>query len=173
VTSEWFTPEFEKAVGDDRWQAIFRKHTFVQHWADPKHEAWAEPVVSPCGAHPEAPDRVLFVAANWDLKSADEWVGPLSQVVSTIKSKYPSVKQIELMTIVRPPGNVSCGDPKSAVAPFIDEAIAKVSSSFPDLVKAAPKFEAPSCDAFTKGGPHLTPEGGAGAGKIIAQHYVH
>lgn len=171
VTSEWFTPEFEKAAGDGKWEAIFRKHTFVQHWADPAHEAWSEPVVSPCSAHPEAPERVLFVAANWDLKSAAEWIEPLEKVVATIKGRYPSLKQIELMTIVRPPGNVSCGNAKSAVAPFIDDAIAQVSARSPELVRAAPKFEAASCEAFTKGGPHLTPEGGAGMGKIIAQHY--
>jgi hypothetical protein len=58
------------------------------------------------------------------------------------------------------------------VAPFIDEAIARVSQSQPDLVVPAPKFELTSCDGFTKGGPHLTPEGGAIAARLIAAHYA-
>lgn len=172
VTSEWFTADFEKAVGDGQWQAVFRKGTFVQHWADPAHEAWSEPIVSPCSKAPHTPDRVLFVTANWDFKTIDEWSDPLTRVVNTIKGKYPSVKRIELMTVIRPPGNVSCGGAKSPVASIVDEAITKVSAAFPDLVRAAPKFELPSCDAFTKGGPHLTPEGGAQAARIVAAHYA-
>jgi hypothetical protein len=172
VTSEWFTADFEQAVGDGQWQAVFRKGTFVQHWADPAHAAWSEPIVSPCSKGSQAPDRVVFVTANWDFKTVDEWSDPLSGVVNTIKSKYPSVKRIELMTVVRPPGNVSCGGAKSPVAPIVDEAITKASGAFPDLVQAAPKFELSSCDAFTKGGPHLTPEGGAQAARIVAAHYA-
>jgi hypothetical protein len=171
VTSEWFTADFERAVGDAQWQAMFRKGTFVQDWADPAHDAWSEPIVSACSRNAQAPDRVVFVAANWDFKTVDEWLEPLRRLVETIKSKHPSAKRIELMTVVRPPGNVSCGGAKSAVAPIIDEAIAEVSGSFPGLVQAAPKFELPSCDAFTKGGPHFTPEGGAQAARIIAAHY--
>jgi hypothetical protein len=171
VTSEWFTADFERAVGDGNWQASFRKGTFVQHWADPGHEAWAQPVVSPCSRNAQAPDRVVFVTANWDFKTTDEWIDPLTGVVTTIRGKYPSVRRIELMTVVRPPGNVSCGGAKSPVAPIVDEAIARVSASLPELVRAAPKFELPSCDAFTNGGPHLTPEGAAHAARTIAAHY--
>jgi hypothetical protein len=172
VTSEWFKAGFEQTVGDGQWQAVFRKGTFVQHWADPAHEAWSEPIVSPCSRGSQAPDRVLFVTANWDSKTVDEWSEPLSRVVSTIKSKYPSVKRIELMTVIRPPGNVSCGGAKSPVAPIVDEAISKASAASPDLVRPAPRFELPSCDAFTNGGPHFTPEGAARAAKIVAAHYA-
>jgi hypothetical protein len=172
VTREWFTPAFETAVGDAHWQAMFRKGTFVQHWADPTHEAWSEPIVSPCSRGPQAPDRVLFVTANWDFKTVDEWSDPLNRVVNTIKGKYPSVKRVELMTVVRPPGNVSCGGAKSPVSPIVDEAIARASAAFPELVQAAPRFELPSCDAFTNGGPHFTPDGGAQAARLVAQHYA-
>ena len=173
VTSEWFTPDFEKAVGDARWQAVFRKGTFVQHWADPAHEAWSETIVSPCSKGSQAPDRVYFVTANWDFKTVEEWSEPLNRVVKTLETKFPSVKRIELMTVVRPPGNVSCGGAKSPVAPVVDEAIVKASAAFPDLVRAAPRFELPSCDAFTNGGPHLTSEGGAQAARLVAAHYAN
>jgi len=172
VTSEWFTAEFESAVGDGQWQAMFRKGTFVQHWADPAHEAWSTPIVSPCSANAQAPDRLVFVTANWDFETVDEWLVPLTRLVNTIERKHPSVKRIELMTVVRPPGNVSCGGAKSPVAPIVDEAIAKVSANFPGLVAAAPKFELASCAGFRDGGPHFTPEGAAQAARIIAAHYA-
>src|SRR4029079_9574959 len=117
VTREWFTPDFEKAVGDGRCQAVFRHGTFVQHWADPPHEAWSAPIVSPCSKGSQAPDRVLFVTANWEFKTVDERSEQLKRVVKTRETKFPSVKRIELMTVVRPPGNVSCGGAKSPVAP--------------------------------------------------------
>ncbi len=172
MTKEWFGAGFEQAAGDTHWEAILRPHTFVQHWADPAHEAWKEPLVSPCATHADAPDRVVFVAANFEFQTKDEWVKALSGVVDTIRSKYPSVKNIDLMTMVRGPGNASCGDPKSVVQPIIDEAVDQVSKSFSGLVTATPRFEMKSCDVFTKGGPHFTPEGGAAAAKMIADYYV-
>ncbi len=172
VTKEWFTAGFEPAAGDERWEAILRGHTFVQHWADPAHEAWKEPLVSPCKAQADAPDRVVFVAANFEFKTKDEWVKALTDVVGTIRAKYPNVKAIDLMTMVRGPGGASCGDPKSVVLPVIDEAVDQVSKSFPGLVTATPRFEMKSCDVFTKGGPHFTPEGGAAAAKMIADYYT-
>src|SRR5262245_47477833 len=108
---------------------------------------------------------------QWEYKTAAEWVASLSQVVTVIKARYPAVRRIDLLTMIRAPGNVSCGNDMSVVPPFVDEAMATVSASFPGLVYPAPKFEAPSCDAFKKGGPHFTPEGAAAMAKVLAAHY--
>ncbi len=171
VTGEWFNAGFEKAVDDARWEAILRPHTFVQDWADPAHAAWSEAPTSPCAARAGAPDRVLLVVANWDYPSAEAWVDTLNRATATLTTKYPGVKRIELLTMIRGPGNVSCGDPKSVVLPFVDEAVAQVTAERPELLRAGPRFEVPSCDLFTKGGPHFTPEGGARAAKLVAEHY--
>jgi hypothetical protein len=171
VTGEWFDAGFENVVEDARWEAISRPHTFVQDWADPAHAAWTEAPASPCATRADAPDRVLLVVANWDYSSVEEWIDALNRATTTLIGKYPGVKRVELLTMVRAPGNVSYGDPKSVVLPFVDEAIARVSAKRPELLRAGPKFEVPSCELFTKGGPHFTPEGGAAAAKLLGEHY--
>jgi hypothetical protein len=52
------------------------------------------------------------------------------------------------------------------VEPFIDGAVAGVVAKYPGLVFAAPKVETPSCEIFTKGGPHFTPTGMSAAAKL-------
>jgi len=172
VTSEWFGAGFEQAVGDARWEAITRPHTSLREWADPANAVWSQPPVSPCASDANDPDRVLFTGMQWEYKTAAEWAASLSEVVNVIKTRYPAVRRIELLTMIRAPGNVSCGNDMSVVAPFVDEAMATVSARFPGLVAAGPRFEAPSCEAFKKGGPHFTPEGAAATAKVLATHYA-
>ncbi len=173
TTSEWFNAGFQSIAGDRHWQAIFSPRTLVQHWADPSHAAWTKPVVSPCMHGAEAPNRVVLVVTNFDFKTKDEWLKALTSVVETLKQKYPSSTQIDLMTMFRGPNGASCGNPQNAVAPFIDAAIDNVVTNYPNLVKAAPKFELDSCAAFKKGGAgHLTEEGAAAAAKLAGDYYA-
>jgi hypothetical protein len=172
VTGDWFGAGFEKAVDDKRFQAITRKHAFIELWGDPKNEIWSEPVASPCAEHASNPDRVVFTTVNWQFKTVDEWVDAMTKVVKVLQAKYSNLRRIELLTMLRAPGNKTCGNDMSVVAPAIDQAVAKVVAAFPTLVKPGPKLEAPSCDVFTKGGPHYTPEGMAAVAKVYAAHYA-
>jgi hypothetical protein len=172
VTGDWFGAGFESGNDDDRWQALTRTHAFVELWGDPKDPVWSEPVVSPCAKNSTKPDRVIFTGVNWQLKTVDEWTAALTKAVRAIKSKYPSVKRIELLTMLRAPGNKSCGSFMTVVEPAVDEAVAKVAAAFPKLVTIAPKFEAPNCEVFTKGGPHFTPQGMATVANVYAAHYL-
>jgi hypothetical protein len=172
VTGDWFGAGFEKGVDEKRFQAITRKHAFIQLWGDPKDPIWTEPVVSPCAEHSASPDRVVFTTVNWEFKTTEQWVDAMTKVVKVLQEKYPGLRRIELLTMLRAPGNKTCGNDMSVVAPPIDEAIAKVVAAFPKLVKPGPKLEAPSCDVFTKGGPHYTPEGMAAVAKVYAAHYA-
>jgi hypothetical protein len=172
VTGDWFGAGFEKGVDEKRFQAITRKHAFIQLWGDPKDPIWTEPVVSPCAEHSANPDRVVFTTVNWEFKTTDQWVDAMTKVVKVLQAKYSNLRRIELLTMLRAPGNKTCGNDMSVVAPPIDEAIGKVVAAFPNLVKPGPKLEAPSCDVFTKGGPHYTPEGMAAVAKVYAGHYA-
>jgi len=172
VTGDWFGAGFESGNDDARWQALTGTHAFVELWADPKDTVWQEKVVSPCMKSSARPDRVIFMGVNWQFTTADEWVGALTKAVKTIKAKYPGVKNIELLTMLRGPGNQTCGNPMTVVQPFVDEAVAKVAAAFPKLVTVGPKFEAPGCDVFTKGGPHFTPEGMSRVANVYAAHYL-
>ena len=171
VTGDWYSGGFETGVDDGRFQAMTRKHGFIEFWADPSNEIWSVPVVSPCTKRSNNPDRVVLTTVNWNYKTVAEWTLALNQAVATLKSKYKGLRRIELLTMLRGPGNATCGDPKTVVAPAIDEAIAKVAAAHVDLVVAGPKIEAPACTVFTKGGPHYVPEGFAEVAKVYAAHY--
>jgi hypothetical protein len=87
------------------------------------------------------------------------------------------VKRIDLMTVIRSPGNRPCPAPPVAgeyvaMPQALDDGLAAVASRFPGLVFVAPRFEAPSCEAFQGGGPHLTATGNADVARAIAAHYV-
>lgn len=165
ITAEWYGAGFEQLVDDARFQARTRPHTFVDQWADPRHEAWSAPITSPCADGSMNPDRVVLFAANWKLSSEDEWVAVLRQLAATAKSRYPALRDLQLYTVLRGPKNQSCGDPKSVVEPMVDAAIARVAAEQPSWVHAGPRLEASACDIFEKGGPHFTEQGR----KVVAQ----
>jgi hypothetical protein len=171
VTGDWFGAGFEDGVDNKRFQAITRKHGFIEFWGDPENEIWKEPVVSPCAERSNDPDRVVFTGVNWKFKTVDEWTAALTKAVQVLKDRYKGLRRIELLTMLRAPGNKTCGNDMSVVNPAIDEAIAKVTAAHPDLVKPGPKIETPTCDVFTKGGPHYTPEGFTAVAKLYAAHY--
>jgi hypothetical protein len=172
VTGDWFGAGFESGNEDERWQARWRKQAFVDLWANPDDPVWAVPLTSPCTKNSDKPDRVLFMTVNWKFTTLPEWTDSITKAVKVIKTKYPSVKRIELLTMLRGPGNKTCGDPKTVVAPEIDEAVARVAKAFPRLVRVGPKFEVASCDVFVKGGPHFTDEGMARVANIYSSHYL-
>lgn len=175
VTGEWYAGGFETAVPDGHWQAITLSHAYVDLWADPTNTVWTTPVTSPCTVNPGNPDRVLFTGCNWEYTTEAEWTTALTTVVTNLTAKYPALKRIELLTMLRAPGNQSCPDAlnkETIVAPYIDTAIAKVVAAHPELVIAAPKFEAPNCEVFILGGPHFTPDGQAEVAKVYSAHYA-
>jgi hypothetical protein len=175
VTYDWFTSGFEAGVDNNRWEAMAPSQalvSFIQMWNDPSNQLWSMAKVSPCTQHPDAPDRVIFTGVNWDYKTAAEWVTQLEKMVSTLQAKFPAVKEIDLMTMLRAPNNVSCGSTETVVQPFIDEASATVAGKHPGLVEIAPKFYAPNCNVFTGGGPHFTDQGKQTIAKVYSDYYA-
>lgn len=158
VTGDWWNAGFEKGINGDRWQVLWRKQAFVELWADPASELWKLAPQSPCASGADAPDRVIFTAVNWTFTSGAEWTPALQKAVDTIKAKYPQVRRIELVTMLRGPGNQTCGNLKTVVQPYIDEAVATVVAASGPLVVAGPKVET-SCEVFVKGGPHFSEAG--------------
>ncbi len=170
VTGDWFNAGFENGLDNARWQVKWRKKAFIELWADPNNEIWAVPVQSACTANADNPDRVIFTGVNWEQTAEPWWEEQFEKVITNIRTKYPNVRRIDLLTMLRAPGNQTCGNVMSVVQPFVDESIAGVVSKHPGLVFAAPKVFAPSCEVFTKGGPHYTDSGMAAVGQIYARH---
>lgn len=169
MTGDWFQAGFEQGIDGDRWQALSRSHAFIELWADPRSDLWSLPPQSPCATRARDPDRVIFTGVNWEYTTRAQWEAQLDAVVITIKGKYPGVRRIDLLTMLRGPGNRTCGDPKTVVAPYIDEAIAAVVARRAPLVFAGPKVETETCGPFIKGGPHYTEEGKAEVARLYRQ----
>jgi hypothetical protein len=175
VTYDWFTSGFETYVDDARWEAMAPSQplmAFIEVWADPNGAVWKLPKISPCASNAATPDRVIFTGVNWQYTTAAQWVSQLDAVVKVLQMKFPGVKEIDLMTMLRAPNNMSCGSAETVVQPFIDEAVQTVAAKSPALVRVAPRFFAPSCAVFTGGGPHFTAAGKMAIAKLYGEHYA-
>ena len=172
VTSEWFEGGFERVVDDARWEAITKPHTSLEQWADPQNSVWSQSPSSPCAEHAQEPDRVLFTAMNWEYTTAAEWQTGLTAVVQATLAHFPSAREIDLLTMIRAPGNASCGNAMSVVQPFVDEAMRAVAAQFPERVRVGPKLEVPTCDVFKNGGPHFTDAGRAVVAERIGEYFA-
>jgi len=177
LTSEWYLAGFENGVDPTRWQLKFAQSAYVNQWANASSSFWNTAVMSPCSKNSTAPDRVILVALSWTIMAQADWEAAVTGAVNTIKLKYPAVRRIELMTIVRGPQNRSCGDPNvyaenTHIPVALDNALAKVAETSPELVKVAPKFEVSACSDFTGVGPHLTVAGNAKMAGVISAHYA-
>lgn len=172
VTSEWFEAGFERVVDDARWEAITKPHTSLEQWADPHNSVWSIEPSSACAERGNEPDRVLFTAMNWEYTTSAEWRAGLVAVVRAISSRFPSAREIDLLTMIRAPGNISCGSAMSVVQPFVDEAVLAVAAQYPDQVRVGPKLEAPNCEVFKTGGPHFTDAGRSVVAKTIGESFA-
>src|SRR4029078_12308544 len=156
---EWCGAGCRKGLGEGRWQVRWRSRAFAELWADPASDLWALPAQSPCTRRSDDPDRVIFTAVNWEWKTREEWESRLEAALATIRAKRPGARRIELTTMLRAPGNQSCGKVLTVFHPCVDEAIAPVVARHPGLVTAAPKVFRETCEPSLKGGPHYSEAG--------------
>jgi hypothetical protein len=173
ATAEWYSQGFESMVDNGKWELVRVHSGFVELWANPGAGAWSTGPTSPCAGGAK-PDRVIFVALNFDTNTLEQWLPPLTAVVKNLEAKFPGLKRIELSTFVRAPGNTPCPQApakRSTITPAEDQAIAMVAEANPELVRVAPKFEARTCSEFSGNPPHPSKAGGAAWAKMIAEHY--
>jgi len=175
-----------------RFEARTKSHEFVERWAGDT-EVWTQPLnpagaapqpggtAHACAQHSDAPDRVVFIGytepKNVAYRSQAAWEAALEQAVGAIQAHHPSVKRIELLTMVRGPlmqngvvypGGFNC-DPaleEDIVAPYVDLAIAAEAAKHPGTVVSGPKFYVGDCSWWTESGagrtgrgPHFVPNG--------------
>lgn len=182
LTREWYEAGFEQSPGivDDRWQLKARQSGYITEWSNPDSDFWNHPVQSPCANGSTSPDRVVLTVLSWRpacCTTQAQWEAQVTTAVTTLKAKYPGLKRIDLMTVVRSPGNKTCPLPPVAneyvaMPPEFDGGLAAVAAKFPGLVFFGPKIEASSCEAFQGGGPHLTKAGNAEVARRIAEYFV-
>jgi hypothetical protein len=187
LTTEWWGQGFETIVDNTKWQLKWHHHGYIEAWGDPQSPFWADtgdpnnlmsgsPIQSPCAQGSTAPDRVVFLAIDWELLTEQDWIGWLEKDLVAIKLKWPSVKWIDIMPTPRCPDDRMCnpnakpgpgandgaGPEDCYIAPYIDSAITKVVAAHPDFVGAGPILSATMCNGGY--GAHLT----AADNKLVA-----
>ena len=183
LTREWFQAGFQQNPGmvDARWQLKAREHGYITEWANPNSDFWSEMIESPCANGSTNPDHVVLTVLSWApacCVTQPEWDAKITAAINNFKAKYSALKRIDLMTVIRGPGNMLCPTPPATdetivIPPELDAALAAAATKFPNLVFVAPKFEAPNCAAFSGGGPHLTTAGNTAVAKLISAAFVN
>lgn len=194
LSMEWWNAGFEEGVDGDKWQLKWHHHGHITEWAKPDSPFWADtgnpnddsqgsPIQSACKTNSTAPDRIVFLAITWALTTQEAWVKDLKASVANIKAKYPSVKRVDLMTMIRCPNNMQCNPNQMygvadsdtnaqhqdcQVPKYADDAIAQVIAEDPGYVALGPQFEMTMCNP-SHDGAHMTgADNGITADKIAA-----
>jgi hypothetical protein len=179
LTREWYEAGFESHVDGTRWQLKAREHGYITEWANPNSDFWNEPIESPCANGSTSPDHVVLTVLSWApacCVTQPEWETQITLAIGNLKAKYSGLKRIDLMTVIRGPGNMLCPTPPAVgetivIPPELDAALAAAAAQFPNFVFVAPKFEAANCAAFSGGGPHLTTAGNAAVATMIGSYF--
>lgn len=160
ATGDWFKAGFEQIVDNDRWQLMAVHSAFINYWADPKHAIWGSKPTSACKVNANNPDRVILtvLSNHWETWTVEQWTAPIIAAMKNFKAKYSNLRNLELATFVRSPGDKPCplGDTfrQYDLAPA-DEAFQKVAAMYPELVTVAPKVHVDSCADYNNHPPHL------------------
>jgi hypothetical protein len=176
-TSQWYDGGFETAVGTEHWEIKAAHNLWTERWANLNDSAWNIPTVSPCTTGATTPDRVLFVVyKNFMVPAVAPavWEPEVTKDVENIKVKYPSAKQIELLTLARGPNNQLCPGNTSrniSIAPEIDAAIESIAAKSGGMVKAGPKYYVPDCSMFEGNTTTLLPGVGAKVAPQLIEYY--
>ena len=186
LSMEWWNQGFQTGVDDGKWQLKWHHHGHITEWAKPTSPFWADtgnpnddsmgsPIESKCTQNSNAPDRIVFLTISWALTTEAAWTQALNADIANIRAKYPSVKRVDVMTMIRCPMNMQCnpkavlGGPDSdtnagvqdcQVPGFADVAIAKLIAANPGYVALGPQFDSTMCNAPpespTHNGAHMT-----------------
>jgi hypothetical protein len=178
LTAEWYNAGFENGVVNDHWQLKAMEHGYITEWANPNSTFWQTPITSACAQGTDSPDRIVLTVLSWTITTQADWDTQITAAVADLMMKYPGVKRIDLLTVIRGPGNKVCPTPPAAgetiaMPPELDAAIAAVAARNPGFVFAGPKFEAPDCSYFSGGGPHLTSAGNMMMAKMISAYFAN
>ncbi len=197
----WNTGMFEgKGAGKvdtDKWELKWHHHAHVTEWRKPDSPFWGNtgnpmddsqgsPIQSPCTVEPEKPERIVFLAIDWELVTEAAWIAGVTESVANIKAKFPSAQRVDLVTLVRCPSATPMCNPTADYGPgandsaprqdcyvpaYVDSALAKVVAADPSYLAVGPKLEMAMCNP-AKDGAHMTAAGNQQAARDYAAYYL-
>jgi hypothetical protein len=160
TTSQWFngsnpggaSKTFLQQDGIDptKWQAKLQKYSYAEKWADPGNGVWSIKTANLCAKNTDSPDRALFVFFSPDTKHDQPTAqGLVEKVIANIRTKYPTIKQIDLLSMGRAPNNMMCpnnSDQSTVVGAYLDDAFQAIADASNGTVKVGPKYYVPDCN---------------------------
>jgi hypothetical protein len=201
TTSQWFsgmspggatTTFLMDGVDATKWEGKMTKYAYIEKWIDPTNAVWSLATTNPCANNSTTPDRVIFVAfspgiaADQDYqmystqgKTEAGWEMLLNSVIATIKMKYPSAQEIDILTMGRAPGNMLCAnnsDIDTIIQPYEDAAYQAVAAASGGFVKVGPMYYVPDCDTsyiFANDSDYTTSAANAIAMQVAAYYVAH
>lgn len=183
-TDQWFSAA-EGVLGSERYQLLQNSGGATIRWADPGYAGWRNAVQSPCARNATAPDRVVMDITHYDYLTSSATGGDpvgfmeriIRNVVTTIRNRYPSARQIVLQPVVGGPGGTACpwrGAQEGAVRasynhPFISQAAGRVVGG---EVVLGPDMAVRTCADYADDQGHLTDSARGPIGRNVAQFYL-
>jgi len=184
TTQQWFDSGFLTSAGIDptRWELIWVAHHYLDSWANPADAGWgtALDMGHACASGSTRPDRVIFtVTYSPPYPTEATYQTDLTAIVNNIQARYATVKRIEIMTLIRAPGNsaTACSSKannEQSIPPAEDDAIAAVGAdpSFAGLVFPLPPAYVTSCSDFLTDEPQYTTTGATDIAQVYAAYYA-
>ncbi|HVR62813.1 MAG TPA: hypothetical protein VMU50_13000, partial [Polyangia bacterium] len=175
TTGEWYRSGFENVVDNARWQNTHVEMGHLEKWADPANGIWNVTIDSPCAMNSKTPDRVVFSAVKYEWTTMEEFLPAYISAIKNFLTKYPSIKQIWLMTYERAPMDMQCNGANrptySWIKPVQDQVAAMMPAMFPGIVYIAPKWEVDKCSDFGLC-PHLSGAANMAEAKKIGEFFL-
>jgi len=184
TTQQWFDGGFLSYPGIDptHWELIWVAHHYIDSWASPSDSGWTTPLDMghACAAGSTTPDRVIFIVTYAPPYPPETtYQTDTTSIVTDIQTKYPTVRRIEIMTLIRSPGNAetacsSAANNEQSIPAAEDQGIAAVAAdpAFAGLVVALPPSYVPSCADFVTDGPQYTTAGAMDIAKVYGAYYA-
>ncbi len=168
----WFLGHFETLVDETKWEIQAEGGQSIGEIADPGGPIWNQNVVSPCGTT----DRVVLQVSPDPHDPSQQNVATTAmlteQAIDTVRSKIPSVQEIDLLAVVGGPSHDDCGGVFAAtIHPIVDQAISRVLTDVTTGVGTTISPEVSDCSMFRDGKGHLTDEGSEHVAQELAAAY--
>jgi hypothetical protein len=202
TTSQWFngtmpggaSMTFLQQTGIDatKWEGKLQKYSYIEKWSDPNNGLWTQMTQNACTQNATTPDRAMFVGFSPGIMADQDydkyhamaqdqagWENQLNLVIANIKAKYPSVKEVDILTMGRAPMNMLCpnnNDIDTIIAPYEDAAFEAVAAASNGFVKVGPKYYVPDCQTsyiFANDSDYTTTAANSLAMQIATYYAAH
>ena len=174
TTAEWFMAGFLTVVDPTRWQASGIEMAQF-NWAQAGYGGWTAAPMNPCKVNSKTPDRIVFCGVDTGSTTVQAYLAEYTAAMNNIKTKFPSVKRVDIMTTAVGPGDMEClganRSGSSFIRPVQNQAITQTVTMFHGFAFECPRWEVASCKDFGLC-PHISPAANMTLAKTMADYFI-